>query len=133
MRTGAILFILVTLYVSGVIARHRLGIAVVVRNQSQSVMRNPSVKVNPRGLRYPLPDLGPGQCSRVYVEAVGESSIDLEFIGARNVMTSEMLAGYVEPGYCGSATARLMPGGYLSVQDDTFRLVYWKSWLEFLM
>jgi hypothetical protein len=133
MRTGAILFILVTLYVSGVIARHRFGIAVVVRNQSQSVMRSPSVKVNPRGLRYPLPDLSPGQSSRVYVQAVGESSIDLEFIAARNLMTSEMLAAYVEPGYCGSAKVRLLPGGYLSVQDDTFRLVYWKSWLEFLM
>lgn len=132
MRIGTVLLILVLLYGAGVIARSRFGIAVVVRNQSQSVLRNSSIKVSPPGLRLPIPDLEPGQSTRVYVLPVGESAIELEYLGGENERRSEMLASYVESGYCGSTTAELQPGGSWRVHDDTSRLVYWKSWLEFL-
>ena len=125
------LLILFLLYVSGVVVRHLYGIMVVVDNESGEVLREVAVKVVAKGKRYPLPDLEPGQTRRVFVKPVGESAIDLEFTGSKNLRHTEMLAGYVEDGYCGKATATVYPSRVES-RDDTFGIIYWKSWLDFV-
>jgi hypothetical protein len=119
-------------YGTGVAVRYRYGIAVVIRNGSGERLHDVSVRVASRGKRYPLPDLSAGQSKRVYVEPVGESAIVLEFKDAKNVAHEELLAGYVENDYCGSTRARVIPGPAVKVNDDTFRIAYWKSWLEFI-
>ncbi|MFB3920372.1 MAG: hypothetical protein ACE145_01545 [Terriglobia bacterium] len=123
---------LILVYVAGVITRHQYGIAVDVRNESSTILRGFSVKVESRGKRYPLPDLEPGKITRVYVDPVTESSINLEFTDAQNEHHSDVLAGYVESGYCGTVTARVLVDNKVISKDDSFRILYWKSWLEFL-
>lgn len=122
---------LFALYLAGVFVRQRYGPMVVVRNQSGGVLRNVAVKVDYRGARYPLPDLKPGESRRVFVKPVGESSILLEFVDAKQLPHRELLAGYVEDGYCGKAVATVY-ADRVDARDETFGLVYWKSWLDFV-
>jgi hypothetical protein len=127
-----ILSILVVIYVSGVIVRHFYGIAVTITNHSRGTLRDVSVKVERRGSRKLIPELAPGANWRVYVEAVGESSINLYFKDSTGMQHNVLLAGYVESGYIGNASAEVMPDLNVKAHDDTFRIVYWKSWFEFL-
>jgi hypothetical protein len=116
---------------SDVVVRHLYGIMVVVDNQSGEVLRDVAVQVVAKGKRYPLPDLKPGQTRRLLVRPVGESAIDLEFTDAKNLRHTELLAGYVEDGYCGKATATVY-ANRVDSRDDTFGMIYWKSWLDFV-
>jgi hypothetical protein len=132
MRTLLTLGILLLFYIAGVFARYRYGIAVVIHNQSEETLRNVSVKVDYKGRHYPLSDLRPGQSNRIFVDPAGESSIKLEFTDQGNRRRWEMLAGYVEEGHCGTATALVVSPDHVNAHDNTSRLFYWKSWLEFL-
>lgn len=127
-----ILSILVVIYVSGVIVRHFYGIAVTITNHSRGTLRDVSVKVERRGSRKSISALVPGKSWRVYVEAVGESSINLYFKDSTGMLHNVLLAGYVESGYVGNTSAEVMPDLNVKANDDTFRIVYWKSWFEFL-
>ena len=119
-------------YVLGVVVRQRYGIAVDVRNLSQHTLRNVSVKVEYRGKRYPLSDLEPGRHQRVFVQPAGESGILLEFVDWQNTRRVEVLAGYVEDGYSGTASGTVLADGRVVTYDDTFRFFYYKSWLDFV-
>jgi hypothetical protein len=123
---------LIAIYLAGGLARHQFGIAVDVHNRSRETIRQVSVKVERRGARYPLPDLAPGQSARAYVKPVGESQINVEFTLAGGGPGTVTVAGYVESGYCGTASLTILSGGQVEVDDDTFRFLYWRSWLEFL-
>jgi len=135
-RIGFVLATLSILYIAGIVARYIFGIAVDVRNRTSGVLRTVGIEVQKHegtGIRYPLRDLQPGQSQRVYVEPKTESSIHLKYSDSTNSRHDEILAGYVEDGYCGEATATVLPSGKVIAQDDTFRLFYWKSWLEFFL
>jgi hypothetical protein len=121
-----------TLYVAGVLVRSRYGIEVFARNESRETLRDVSLKVESRGARYVLPDLANGKTRRVFVHAVGESSIVLEFSDEHGQRHREMVAGYVEDGYCGVDTITVWPGGAVETHEDNYRMVCWRSWLEFL-
>jgi hypothetical protein len=124
--------VLIAIYLAGVFARHQFGIAVDVHNRGRETIRQVSVKVEYRGKRYPVPDLAPNQSARVYVRPVGESHINVEFAFAGGGLETVRAAGYVESDYCGTASLTLLPGRQVQTRDDTFRLLYWQSWLEFL-
>ncbi len=131
-RIVGVLGTFLALYFAGVLVRARYGIEVVVRNESRETLRDVSVKVEPRGARYVFPDLADGKTRRVFVHALGESSIALEFSDERGRPHREMVTGYVEGGYCDVDTITVWPGGSAETHEDNFRLVCWRSWLEFL-
>jgi hypothetical protein len=120
------------IYAVGQAFRLSYGTRVVVRNESKETLHNVNVRVEHRGGRYYLPDLQPGQRKRVFVKAVGESSIMLEFMDSKNIQRTAMIAGYVESDYCGTTTAIIHDPGRIEVHDDTFGVICWKSWFEFL-
>jgi len=132
LKRAFIIFIaLLVLYVSGVFVRGQKGIAVILRNRTNYTLRNVEIKVDYKGRRYPLADLAAGKTVRVYVQPVGESSINLEFADPQNVRHQEMLAGYVETGYCGRTTATISQD-HVAIDDKSFGLICWKSWLDFV-
>ena len=133
-RTTRLTFAVVSLlvfYVVGVIVRNQFGVRVIVSNESGEALRQVSLKVETRGKRYSLPDFAAGQHRRVFVEPVGESHINLEFLDARNKVHSELVVGYVETGYCGTAKAVILPEGRVESTDFIPELVCWKGWLGF--
>jgi hypothetical protein len=119
-------------YVLGVIVRQQYGIGVVIRNESGETLRQVGVKVETKGKRYGLPDLAPGDRRRVFVQPVGESSIDIQFIDAGGKPHVELMVGYVESGYCGNAKATILPGGRTKLTEDIDPLFCGKSWLDFV-
>ena len=119
-------------YVVGVIARHQLGVRVIVSNESGEALRQVSVKVESigdRGKRSNLYYLAPGGRVRVYAQPVTESHINLEFMDARSKLHTERVVGYVEAGYCGIAKATILPGDKIRTISDP---ACWKSWFDFI-
>src|SRR6266481_784034 len=124
-------------YVLGVVVRRGYGIGVVVHNASQETLRQVSIKIESigdRGGRYDLPDLRPGDRSRVFVRPVTESHINLEFTDSNDRQHVETVYGYAETGYCGTATATILPDGKIESSNSipSFAFVCWKSWLDFI-
>jgi len=119
-------------YVVGVILRQQYGIGVVVRNESGETLRQVSVKVQSRGKTYSMPDLAPGEHRRVFVQPVGESSIDVQFTDASDKPHVESVVGYVESGYCGNAEAMILPGGKTRLTEEISLVFCRKSWLDFI-
>lgn len=135
--SGSLRFFLITagvllVYVLGVFARQRCGIRVDIRNQSAETLGGMRVKVDAigqRGKNYPLRDLPAGAHTRVYVQPLTESTINLEFSDARGAVHVETLVGYAEAGYCGKAVATLSPEDKI---HSTSSLGCWKSWFDFI-
>ncbi len=121
----------VLLYCVGVIARQHYGIRVIVQNSSGQVLHQVTVKLE-HGKEYALGDIIEGTHRTIFVEPAGEDSIRLEFIDAANSKHIDMLAGYVENGYCGDVTARIWQGERLSLSDESFAAYNWKSWWGFI-
>ena len=131
-KVGLAVIGLVLLYVAGVIVRQQYGIGVAVRNQSGETLRQVGVKFDSRGKTYSMPDLAPNERRRVFVQPVGESSIEAEFTDASGKPHVEVVAGYVESGYCGDVQATILPGGKTKLTEDISVNVCWKSWLDFI-
>jgi hypothetical protein len=131
-RVFIIFIALLVLYVSGVFVRGQKGIAVILRNRTSYPLRNVEIKVDHKGRRYALADLAAGKTVRVYVQPVGASSINLEFTDPQNLDHQEMLAGYVETGYCGRTTATIFPD-HVAIDDHSFGVICWMSWLDFVL
>src|SRR5205807_7009880 len=87
-RNRALLAFLVFLvvYISGVIARGRYPLLIVIHNESGETLRKVSVKVDYRGNLYPFRDISPGETRRAFVQPVGESIVNLKFTDARNTV-----------------------------------------------
>ncbi len=128
-RIALIVAALLTLYISGIVVRERYGLRVTVRNQGSGILRDVGLKVQERGGKYPLGDIRPGDQKRLFVQPVTESHIDVEFVGADNVVHSETIVGYAEAGYCGSVTVTMRTAARSEVNS---RLDCWRSWLEFI-
>ena len=118
------------LYVLGVLVRWHYGIGVVVHNASQETLRHVSIKVESvgdRGARYSLPDLRPGERRRIFVRPVTESRVNLEFTDSTNRQHMETVYGYAEAGYCGTATATILPSDKITSSEAANCL---RSWLD---
>ncbi len=122
-------------YILGVVVRRGYGIGVVVHNTSQETLRQVSIKIESiggRGGRYDLPDLRPGDRRRIFVRPVTESHINLEFTDSNNRQHVETVYGYAEAGYCGTATATILPSDKIASNNSIPTLVCWKSWLDLI-
>lgn len=132
---AVLLFVgLFSFYVLGVLVRRGYGIGVVVRNASQETLRQVSIKIESIGdrrARYRLPDLRPGDRRRIFVRPVTESHINLEFTDSSNRQHVETVYGYAEAGYCGTATATILPGDKIASMN-AYDLNCLKSWLDFI-
>ena len=131
-KVGLAVLGLVLLYVAGVIVRQQYGIGVVVRNQSGETLKQVGVKFDSRGKTYSMPDLAPNERRRVFVQPVGESSIEVEFTDASGKPHVEVVAGYVEFGYCGNAVATILSGGKSKMTEDIRVDFCRRSWLDFI-
>jgi hypothetical protein len=121
------------LYVIGVLVRQQRGIAVLIRNDSGETLRQVSVKVESignRGKNHDLPDLAVGARVRIYVRPLTESHVNLEFSDARGEKHVETVVGYVESGYCGTATTTILLGGRTESRTSVPELMCWKGWLD---
>ncbi len=131
-RLGLAVTGLVLLYVAGIIVRQQYGIGVVVLNKSEETLRQVSVKFDSRGNTYSMPDLVANERRRIFVQPVGESSIEVQFTDASGRPHVEVVAGYVESGYCGNAVATILPGGKAKMTEDISLFFCRRSWLDFI-
>jgi hypothetical protein len=131
LRFALIITAAVVLYCAGVIVRQRYGVRVIVRNSSGRVLHQVTVKLE-HGKEYALGDIIEGKHRTIFVEPAGEDSIRLEFIDAANSKHIEMLAGYVESGYCGDVKARIRAGERIDLSNKSFAASNWKSWWGFV-
>jgi hypothetical protein len=118
------------LYVAGIIVRQQYGIGVVVLNKSEETLRQVSVKFDSRGNTHSMPDLAANERRRVLVQPVGESSIEVQFTDASGRPHGEMVAGYVESGYCENAVATILPGGKAKIAEEISLFFCRRSWLD---
>ena len=133
-RTSRVLTLaagLLVLYVSGVLVRGHYGTRVAIRNQAEETLRHVNVKVAGAGRTYPVPDLVMGEKAHVFVRAVGESQITIEFDDERGHHHRDLVVGYLEAGDCGAATVTVWPGGQVESRENAVRVLCWGSWLEF--
>jgi hypothetical protein len=125
-----ILFLLV--YFSGVVVRSRYGLRVVIANQSGATLRDAIVALESKK-EYRLGAVSQGRSKTVYVEPAGKDSIRLQFTGANNVRRDELIAAYVENGYCGEVRVKVLPDGRVLANDESYALYHnWWSWLGFI-
>ena len=106
-----------TLPVSAV--RQRYGVRVSIQNSSSELLRQVTIKLE-HGKEYPLGDIAPGKRRAIFIEPTAEDSIRLEFRDTKNFTQSEVVAGYVESGYCGDVRSQVLSGGHLRTEDDSF-------------
>src|SRR5258707_3116024 len=115
MRAVTTFSVVFVLYICGIFVREQFGILVRIRNGSNGTVRLVSVKMENRGHRYLLRDLGAGDRIRAFAKPVGKSHINLEYTDARNVQRNEILVGYAESGSCGTVNATIREEGRIDV------------------
>jgi hypothetical protein len=104
-------------YAVGVSVRSRQGIRVVVANESGAILKNTAVRLEQQR-QYWLGEIAPGETKKVFVVPDADSSIRVDFDDTRGRLHSEIVAGYVEHGYCDDVTAQVMQGFSVKSRDD---------------
>ena len=134
-RVVLLIVSLFLLYISGVIARWHYGAMIVIRNESDQILRDVAVKVEMGGKRYSVGNLAPGKRSRVFAQLLAESHVNLEFRDMRNQPHVATVIGYVEAGepYCARGDATILPSGEVESHDYTTLGACWRSWLDFFL
>jgi hypothetical protein len=127
----ALVISLFLFYAVGLFIRSSHGIRVTVRNESGKNLKNADLMLD-RGDSYLIGDIAVGTTRNIFVAPGTKSSIRLEFADAEGQKHSEIVAGYVENGYCGDVTVRVLPNLNLRSRDESFALLNWKSWYGFL-
>lgn len=95
----AALLVLILVYGSGVVVRGRCGMLVVVQNRTGTPLRHVQLRVETRGRSYDVPEIPPGKSTRIFVQPVTESHIDLHFADVNGAAHSSTVVGYAEAGY----------------------------------
>ena len=121
----------VLFYLSGIVTRQHFGVRVEVRNESGHALRQITVKLE-RGKEYILGEMPVGSRKAVYVEPAGGDSIRLEVVDSSNLKHTDVIAGYVESGYCGDVSAEITLDGRVIAADHSFAPYNWKSWWAFI-
>jgi hypothetical protein len=128
-RIGLIIFLI---YSSGVVVRSRYGLRVAIANQTSETLRDTVVALESKK-GYRIGTVSHGRSKTVYVEPTGGDSIRLQFTDTNNVRRNELIAGYVENGYCGEVRVKVRPDGSVLANDESYALYYnWWSWLGFV-
>jgi len=123
---------LLLFYVVGVVVRGQFGIRILVSNQSGEILRYVVLKEETHGPRYELGDLGDGFSRRIFIRPRTESHVAMSFQDASGTLHSEVVVGYLESGYCGSAVAIVLPGGKVKANERIDTLSCKGSWVDFL-
>jgi hypothetical protein len=136
MKKAAVRFLmlfagLLVFYVVGVVARGRYGIRVLVGNRSGETLRRVVLKEEIHGPRYELGDFRDGFSRHIFIRPKTESHIAMDFQDAAGTPHSELVVGYLESGYCGSAEAVVEPGGKVMANEHVDILFCKGSWLDF--
>jgi hypothetical protein len=129
-RRLAILLVLLFFVVSGFIVRNRLGLAVIVKNDSDTRLQ--AVRVVAPGGIIDLGSMPPRSRRIAFPKAQGESSATLQFQDARGAQHSAVIVGYFEAGYCGT-TAVSVSTAKIDVKqsiDPAICLGSWESVLK---
>jgi hypothetical protein len=112
------LIAVVVLYIAGIVIRSHYGVAVVVVNHSNETLYSVRAIVKPRpGTTY-MGDMQPNERKLVFIRPTGESHIELHFTDNAGAAHSQLIAGYVENGYCGSARAEVFPQYFVSSREN---------------
>jgi hypothetical protein len=122
---------IILFYAVGVFVRNSRGIRIIVQNESGTNLKNANVMLE-NGDSYLLGEIAVGKTEKIFVVPGPESNIRLEFADPNGRQHSEIVAGYVENGYCGDVTVRVLPNLSLKSRDDSFAMLNWKSWYGFL-
>ena len=131
-RFGLALAVVVLFYLLGIVTRQHFGVRVEVRNRSGHALRHVTVKLE-RDKEYSLGEIAVGNRKAIYVEPAGGDSIRLEAVDSSNVKHTDVIAGYVESGYCGDVSVEITPDGRVIAADHSFAPYSWKSWWAFIV
>jgi hypothetical protein len=118
-RFALLIFAAALAYSAGIAVRQRYGVRVSIQNSSSELLRQVTIKLE-HGKEYPLGDIASGKRRAIFIEPTAEDSIRLEFRDTKNFTQSEVVAGYVESGYCGDVRSQVLSGGHLRTEDDSF-------------
>jgi hypothetical protein len=130
-KLAALAISLLLFYAVGIFVRSNRGICVSVRNESGTSLRDAHVILE-YGDPYLLGDIAAGKTKKALIVPVAKSNIQLEFADLNGQRHSELVAGYVENGYCGDVTVRILRNISVTSHDDSFAVWNWKSWYGFL-
>jgi hypothetical protein len=117
-------------YAAGVFVRSNRGIRIVVENKTEITLRDANIVVE-QGGPYLLGEIAAGKKKKIFIVPGNDSRIRASFTDQNGQRHSEIVAGYVENGYCGDVTVRVLPNLMVSVHDDSFAVWNWKSWYSF--
>jgi hypothetical protein len=118
-------------YALGVSVRSSRGIRVLVQNESGMNLKDANIMLE-QGEPYLLGEIAAGKRKKIFVVPVADSRIRVAFTDQNGQRHSEIVADYVENGYCGDVTVRVLPNLMVSSHDDSFAVWNWKSWYGFL-
>jgi len=131
MKLAALAISLFLFYAVGVSVRSNRGIRIVVENESGMTLRDANIALEQGGL-YLLGEIAAGKKKKIFIVPGNDSRIGASFTDQNGQRHSEIIAGYVESGYCGDVTVQVLPNLMVSVHDDSFAVWNWKSWYGFL-
>jgi hypothetical protein len=135
-RTAKLVFItaaLLALYLIGIILRQHYGILIAITNESGGPLREMTVTVRGserKNIRV-IGSLPPGKRTRLFVTAMTESDISVEFVDPTGQHHRETIVGYVEQGYCGRGTARVLLDSTVKTDERIDPVACWGSWFDF--
>jgi len=117
-------------YAIGIFVRCSQGIRVVLQNESGVILKNATIRFE-NGKQYSVGEIAPGKTRQLFVISASKSNIRLDFADPNGRIHSEIVAGYVENGYCGDVTVQVQPDLRVKSLDASFAMS-WKSWYGFL-
>jgi hypothetical protein len=119
------------LYAVGVSVRSSRGILITVQNESGRSLRDANIMLE-QGRAYLLGEIPSGKKKNIFIVPVADSRIRLEFTDQIGKVHSEIVAPYVENGYCGDVETQVAANLKISSHDLSFAVWNWKSWYGFL-
>jgi len=118
-------------YALGIFVRSSRGIRVILQNESGVIVKNATIGFED-GKQYSIGEIVPGKTKMLFIVPGPESNIRLDFADPNRRQHSEIVAGYVENGYCGDVTVQVQPDLRVKSLDESLALWNWKSWYGFL-
>jgi hypothetical protein len=130
-KLAALSLVLFLFYAVGVSVRSSRGILVLVQNESGMSLRDANIILE-QGEPYPLGEIAAGKKKKIFIVPDADSRIRVAFTDQNGLRHSEIVAGYVENGYCGDVRVQVLAYLRVSSRDDSFAVWNWKSWYGFL-
>jgi hypothetical protein len=130
-KLAALAISLFLFYAVGVSVRSNRGIRIVVENESGVTLIDANIVLE-QGGPYLLGGIAAGKKKEIFIVPRNDSRVRASFTDQNGQTHSEIVAGYVEHGYCGNVTVRVLRNLSLRSRDESFALLNWKSWYGFL-